>query len=232
MQKMSALNDCFDLFFPNYCAGCGCSLRHFQKSLCFICVSKLPRTGMHDFPDNRLERLLWGRVQYASASAFLRMPKQGEVHRMIHELKYKNNQSVGLELGVLFGEELKSSQRMSSFDWIVPVPLHPKRLKERGYNQCDSIVQGVAEATGTGYQLNNLTRAHYNESQTRMSRFKRWQNVESIFQLNQPDLFRNAHVLLMDDVITTGSTIEACALALQQVQGIRISIASIAIPQM
>jgi ComF family protein len=187
---------------------------------------------MHDLPDNRLERLLWGRVHYASASAFLRMPKQGEVHRMIHELKYKNNQSVGLELGTLFGEELKSSDRMSSFDWIIPVPLHPKRLKQRGYNQCDSIVQGVAESLGTGYQLNNLIRAQYNDSQTRMSRFKRWQNVESIFQLNQPETFQNAHVLLMDDVITTGSTIEACAQVLHQVKGIRLSIASIAIPQM
>jgi ComF family protein len=229
---MLHLNECLELFFPHYCAGCGISLRHFQKALCLPCLTKLPRTGMHDHPDNRLERLLWGRVGYASASAFLRMPKQSEVHRMIHELKYKSNQSIGLELGIMFGMELRQSQRMSHFDCIIPVPLHPRRLKERGYNQCDSIVQGVAESMQTNYDLNNLVRQQYNDSQTRMSRYKRWQNVETIFGIHQPQKWHNAHILLIDDVITTGSTIEACAQVLSQIPGIRISIASIAIPHL
>jgi len=187
---------------------------------------------MHDHPDNRLERLLWGRVSYVSASAFLRMPKQSEVHRMIHELKYKSNQTIGFELGLMFGTELKESQRMSSFDFVLPVPLHPKRLKERGYNQCDSIVQGVAEAMHTTYEVDNLTRRQYNASQTRMGRYKRWQNVESIFEVKKPERLAGAHVLLIDDVITTGSTIEACANVLTQIPQLKISIASIAIPHL
>ncbi len=225
------LNECMDLFFPHYCAGCGVSLRNYQKALCLHCLTKLPRTRMHDFVDNRLERLLWGRVSYASASAFLRMPKNSEVHRMIHELKYKSNQAIGLELGTMFGAELRSSERMSHFDYVIPVPLHPKRLKERGYNQCDSIVQGVAESMQTSYSLDNLVRNHYNASQTRMSRYKRWQNVEAIFRVVDPGALEHAHVLLVDDVITTGSTIEACANVLADIKGIRISIASLAIPQ-
>lgn len=227
---MLYLSACLDLFFPHYCAGCGVSLRHFQRALCVSCLSQLPRTGMHDHPDNRLERLLWGRVSYASASAFLRMPKNGEVHHMIHELKYKSNQGIGVELGYLFGTELKASQRMSHFDYVLPVPLHPKRLKERGYNQCDPIVQGVAEAMGTYCQVDNLVRKAYNASQTRMSRYNRWRNVESIFHLRQPQVLEDTHVLLVDDVITTGSTIEACAKVLGEVRNIKISVASIAIP--
>jgi ComF family protein len=229
---MIYLSECLELFFPHYCAGCGLPLRHFQKALCLNCLVKLPRTGMHDHPDNRLERLLWGRVSYVSASAFLRMPKQSEVHRMIHELKYKSNQTIGFELGLMFGTELKESQRMSSFDFVLPVPLHPKRLKERGYNQCDSIVQGVAEAMHTTYEVDNLTRRQYNASQTRMGRYKRWQNVESIFEIKQPERLAGSHVLLIDDVITTGSTIEACANVLTQIPQLKISIASIAIPHL
>lgn len=227
---MLYLSECLDLFFPHYCAGCGVSLRQFQKALCISCLTRLPRTGMHDHPDNRLERLLWGRVSYTTASAFLRMPKNGEVHHMIHELKYKSNQSIGMELGYLFGTELKESQRMSHFDYVIPVPLHPKRLKERGYNQCDPIVQGVAEAMGTYALADNLVRGVYNTSQTRMSRYNRWRNVEAIFQLRHPQQLVDTHVLLVDDVITTGSTIEACAKVLSEVSNIRISIASIAIP--
>lgn len=227
---MLYLNECLELFFPHYCAGCGVSLRHFQKALCVPCLTKLPRTGMHDHPDNRLEKLLWGRVSYSSASAFLRMPKQSEVHRMIHELKYKSNQTIGFELGQMFGAELRDSQRMSKFDCVLPVPLHPKRLKERGYNQCDSIVQGVAEAMSVEYSLNNLVRHQYNRSQTRMGRYKRWQNVEAIFTVKRPHDFENAHVLLIDDVITTGSTIESCAQVLATIPGIRVSVAAIAIP--
>jgi ComF family protein len=185
---------------------------------------------MHDEPDNAVEALLWGRVRIHAATAFLRMVPHGLAHRMIHELKYKENQLIGETLGGLFGEELMSSNRMSGFDVILPVPLHPKKKMMRGYNQCQCIAVGLAEATGKTVGEKYLVRARNNESQTRKGRVDRWKNSEGLFECRHEEDLKGAHILLLDDVITTGATIEACALEILNIPGVRLSIAALAVP--
>ncbi|MBL0315316.1 MAG: ComF family protein [Flavobacteriales bacterium] len=218
------------LFFPAYCAGCHRSLVKGEESICLYCQSRLPRTAMHDERGNKLERLFWGRTDIEAATAFLKMPREGTVHRLIHELKYKENKSVGIRLGKLFGTELVSSQRMNQYDYIIPVPLHPKKLYLRGYNQCDCIAEGLSHTLGSEMLTDHLRRIVFTQSQTRKSRYDRWKNVETIFGVRNPEILEGKRVLLIDDVITTGSTIEACSNVLNQIRGLRLSVASLAMP--
>lgn len=227
---MSYLTDFADLFFPAYCAACNRALVKGEESICFYCQAKLPRTTMHDERGNSLERLFWGRSDIFAATAFLKMPKNGMVHMLIHELKYRENKNVGVRLGKLFGNELTKSSTMNQFDVILPVPLHPKRLYTRGYNQCDCIVNGLEQTLEAAASYDNLMRIKYNDSQTRMARYDRWKNVETIFSIKDPEVLKGKRVLLIDDVITTGSTIEACANILTKIEGVTLSVAAIAMP--
>lgn len=230
MKPTDYLHDMVGLFFPDYCAGCGNPLQRQEISICLHCILKLPRTHMHDELDNHVERLFWGRTNVASATAFLRMPRHGVVHRLIHELKYRDNEAVGEYLGKLFAQDLLDSHRMTKFDLVVPVPLHPAKERWRGYNQSLSIARGMAEGLQTEVNKKALIRHAYSESQTRKSRFKRWQNVHGLFAVAREQEVKNKHVLLVDDVITTGATLEACANALLQVNGVTVSVAALALP--
>lgn len=227
---MSYATDLGALFFPKYCSSCNRNLMHYEKAICMHCLSQLPRLRIHDEEQNTVEKLFWGRVDLHSATAFLNMPRNGSTHRLIHRLKYHGDQEVGQRLGALFGHELLESARMSNVDVIIPVPLHPKKLHVRGYNQCDCIAQGLAETMGVEVSLNNLTRVHFNATQTRRGRVSRWTNVKDIFWVREPEKLENKKILLIDDVITTGATIEACAMALKKVPGVQIAVAALAIP--
>jgi ComF family protein len=217
------------LIFPAYCASCSQTLFAYEIGLCMRCQGNLPRTHLHDQEDNKIERLFWGHSPIYTASAFLKMSRKSRVHNMIHQLKYNGNQIIGERLGYLFGLDLQQSQRMNHFDFIIPVPLHPKKKNIRGYNQCDCIAEGIAEAMKTKTLKENLVRNIYNESQTRKSRYARWENVDEIFILKNPDLLKKKHILLVDDVITTGSTLQACAATLSKVEGIKVSIGALAV---
>jgi len=203
---------------------------HYEKAVCMHCLTHLPRLQMHDERDNAVEKLFWGRIDLEAATAFLSMPRNGISHRLIHRLKYHGDQEVGERLGALFAHELLASERMKGIDVIVPVPLHPKKLHVRGYNQCDCIARGMAETLGADISLNNLTRTHFSASQTRRGRISRWSNVKDIFWVREPEKFENKRILLIDDVITTGATIEACATALNKIQGLQLSVAALAVP--
>jgi len=227
---MSYFADLTSLLFPDYCAACSSSLMLGEEVICFNCQLKLPRTDMHNESDNPIERLFWGRADVKSAAAFLKMPRQGMVHQLIHQLKYHDHKGVGIRLGKLFGHELKQSERMKDFDVIIPVPLHPKKLFARGYNQCDCIADGLVSTLENDVMKDNLQRIHHNASQTNMSRYARWKNVETIFSVRSPELLEGKRVLLVDDVITTGSTIEGCANVLNAIPGLKLSVASLAMP--
>lgn len=203
---------------------------HYEKAVCMHCLTHLSRLQMHDKRDNAVEKLFWGRIELEAATAFLSMPRNGISHRLIHRLKYHGDQEVGERLGALFAHELLESERMKGIDVIVPVPLHPKKLHVRGYNQCDCIARGMAETLGAEVSLNNLMRTHFSASQTRRGRISRWSNVKDIFWVREPEKFENKRILLIDDVITTGATIEACASALKNIQGSRLSVAALAVP--
>jgi len=227
---MSYATDLGALFFPKYCSSCNRNLMHFEKAVCMHCLTHLPRLQMHDERDNAVEKLFWGRIDVEAATAFLSMPRNGISHRLIHRLKYHGDQEVGERLGALFAHELLESERMKGIDVIVPVPLHPKKLHVRGYNQCDCIARGMAETLGADISLNNLTRTHFSASQTRRGRISRWSNVKDIFWVREPEKFENKRILLVDDVITTGATIEACATALLKINGVQLSVGALAIP--
>jgi ComF family protein len=227
---MSYATDLGALFFPKYCSSCNRNLMHFEKAVCMHCLTHLPRLQLHDERDNAVEKLFWGRIHVEAATAFLSMPRNGISHRLIHRLKYHGDQEVGERLGALFAHELLESERMKGIDVIVPVPLHPKKLHVRGYNQCDCIARGMAETLGADISLNNLTRTHFSASQTRRGRISRWSNVKDIFWVREPEKFENKRILLVDDVITTGATIEACATALLKINGVQLSVGALAIP--
>jgi len=172
--------------------------------------------------------MFWGRIPLYSAASYYYFAKQGKVQHLLHQLKYKGQKDIGTAIGKLYGTELMESELFSKIQCILPVPLHAKKLKKRGYNQSETFAQGLAQSMGADCPAGIVQRMVASETQTKKSRFKRWENVESIFTICNGSEIENKHVLLVDDVITTGATIEACAQALSKVPGVKVSVASIA----
>lgn len=223
-----AVEDLFSLFFPKYCLGCGEPLTREEENLCTFCLFHLPRTFFHQDPTNAAARVFWGRVRLESAVSFLFFHKGGNVQELLHQLKYQGRKEIGRYLGRLYALELSDSRLLSQVDLIIPVPLHPRKLRKRGYNQSQCFAEGLAGITGIPVMANILVRKAHSSTQTKKSRYERWENVEDIFGVVKPELIRGRHVLLVDDVITTGATIEACAVKLLAVDGVKVSVASIA----
>ncbi len=218
------------LLYPEVCPACGELLQSDESTICLSCQFLLPRTGYEKVSDNPVARMFWGRTHLHAASACFFFAKKGRVQHLIHELKYKGNQDAGLFLGKEMAKEIEQSPLFQSIDLIVPVPLHPKKIRIRGYNQSEVLARGMLNHLPAIVSTQHLIRTTATETQTKKSREARWKNVKDIFALNQPDELAGKHVLLVDDVITTGSTIEACANVLMQVPNIRISVAAAACP--
>lgn len=222
------ISDFFSLFFPEVCAGCGCSLVSNEQEICTGCLVNLPYTDFHLIPDNGVARQFWGRVPFIFCGAFLYFSKGTRVQNLLHQLKYNNRPEVGMKLGIHYGKQLASSPAMTAPDVIVPVPLHPKRQKKRGYNQSEYFALGLSESMQVPLDTTTLQRAIFTSSQTKKSRFSRYENMKDVFFLKQGEKFEGKHILLVDDIITTGATIEACAIPILKVPGAKISIAGIA----
>ena len=221
-------NDFLSLIFPKVCYACGKSLFKKEDCICTSCHYHLPRTDFHLQTDNPVHKLFWGRVDIHSAAAMYLFNKGGKVQRLIHQLKYRGKKEIGLSLGKYYGRELKKSPLFSSADMVIPVPLHLKKLKKRGYNQSELFAQGIAESLGVDHKPEVLIRAKVSQTQTRKSRFDRWKNVEEIFRVPEPEGIRDKHILLADDVVTTGATLEACAAKILEVPGTKVSVVTIA----
>jgi len=228
---MSVVSDIFEgfagLFWPNVCVCCSTGLMRGEGYICNHCMCDLPATNFYREADNPVAQIFWGRanIEHATANYFFR--KGNRVQKIVYQIKYRGQK----EMGVMFGREMGKSLRDSSFgdtDIIVPVPLHPKKLRKRGYNQSEWIARGVAEALDKPMDTKTLVRRYFTDSQTRKKNYDRWENVNYGFELTNSDTFAGRHILIIDDVITTGATLEACIQAVLSATEARISVATLA----
>lgn len=220
----NVLHDLAGLFLPRRCSGCGTVLLRNEGAICGGCLADLPLTRFHDDAHNPVEQVFLGRLRLEAASALLRFTRDGKTQHLLHRLKYQGDREAGLELGRLMARDAMGCHRFASVDTAIAVPLHASKLRQRGYNQAQVLVDGMRELWPLKDPGRELLRIARTRTQTKKGRLERWTNVKSAFHLADPEALRDAHVLLVDDVVTTGATIEACARALSDVPGIRISV--------
>lgn len=223
------IKDLFDLFFPKVCYGCTNYLKDFEKYLCTHCRHELPLTNFHITHDATVKKVLYGRAQLENATALLRYEKQGIVQQLLHNLKYRGYEEIGKFLGEWLGEDLKTIEAFKTVDCVIPVPLHPKKLRKRGYNQVTKFGQEIAKALDVDFIDTVLQKKTNTSSQVYKNRLTRWFNPEEHFVCNDMELLKEKHILLVDDIITTGATIEACIDVLNAQENHKISIATMAI---
>jgi ComF family protein len=231
MESPASLFSSFwSLFFPENCAACGRPLLNGEEVICLQCDLKLPRTHFHRFPNNLACQRFLGRMPVQQAVSFLYFTKDGLTQHLVHELKYAGRKEIGHKLGSLFARELDESGWLKDVDYLIPVPLHPRKEWKRGYNQSYFIASGLSENRAIPVVKNQLLKIRNTASQTHKTTAERIENVRDAFLLSHPERVEGKHVLLVDDVLTTGATLEAAATALlKAAKGIKISIATLAI---
>lgn len=221
-------NDSMHLFFPHNCAGCGTDALPAAGLLCLRCINDLPYTGYESIPHNPVENIFRGRMPVRAASSCFYFSKGHLVQHLIHQLKYKGNKEVGQYLGALMGRAMMQSGRYANIDYLVPLPLYADKEFKRGYNQSTVICQGISAAMQVPVLTDNVTRQRYTDTQTKKHRAERWQNVEDSFAIKKPEILRGKNLLLVDDVITTGATLEACGQLLTELAGTGVFVATLA----
>lgn len=223
------LNSLISLVFPKTCGGCGGYLVEGEKEVCLKCLCELGVTGFHKEQDNDTERLFWGKVRVEHATAYCRFCKGGVSQHLLHNLKYKGRKDLGVEMGLIMAEEIKGHP-IADVDCIVPVPLHPAKLKSRGYNQAEMIAQGISRKLGIPVEGASLVRTRKNETQTHKNINERYLNSQGLFATTpESQKLAGKHILLVDDVITTGATLEACARELLKIEGVKVNCIAFAI---
>lgn len=225
---MRIFKDIFNLFFPEVCLTCKNQLYSNESSICTFCRHDFPQTNFTNESNNLLEKLFYGRTPINEATALFYFHKKGKVQELVHQLKYRNHEEIGELLGSWLGEEIKLSNRFTSIDYIVPVPIHPNKRKKRGYNQLTKFGEALARTLSKTLIENNLIKVDSTDTQTRKGRMERWLNVQNHFELADPSFFENSHVLLIDDVVTTGATLEACSNQFLNCHNTKVSIAVMA----
>ena len=218
----------FHLMFPHICIGCGSDILDQDNILCLECINDLPHTNYAQHANNPAEKLFWGRVPISAAMCAFYFTKASIVQNLIHEFKYKGNQEIGNYLGNMIGKSLGDSNRFKDISHIIPLPLFIEKEKRRGYNQAKILCDGISDIIGIDVLTNHVVRIVDTESQTKKKRIQRWKNVDKTFRVLHPEVLEGKHVLLVDDVITTGSTLEACASEILKVKNTRVSIAALA----
>ncbi len=229
LRAKAYLSGFLGLFMPSLCSACGNHLVQGEHIICLTCYHDLPFTDFHLQHDNAIATRFWGRVDVHAATALMHFEKGNKVQQLVHELKYKGRDDVGEYLGELLGKQLKHAEAFKDVAQVIPVPLHWRKKLKRGYNQSACFAEGIAKAMDIEVNLELLQRARHTQTQTKKSRDERWINVKDVFKLHKPEQYTGMHVLLVDDVVTTGATLEACAQQLLQIPGVRVSIATIAV---
>jgi|ERR1017187_6407582 ComF family protein len=226
---MNPVRGILHLFYPELCIACGKGLASDEQLICLECRLSLPRTDFHKNRDNPAEKVFWGRFPIEQASAYLYFEKSAGVQQIMHHIKYRGGKETAMLMGRWYGDELMKSVIYKNPDYIIPVPLHKSKLISRGYNQSEWFGKGLALAMNVPLQTEILLRARKSETQTKKTRYKRWENVSEIFEVIHPEMLKNKHILLVDDVMTTGATLEACAQTILALNcGTKISIATLA----
>ena len=222
------LADFVSLLFPQLCQACGAGLITGEDLLCIDCRYHLPFTDFHLKSDNMVAQQFWGKVNLEAAYALCYFTKGGKMQHLMHNFKYKGIQDIGNLLGNIAGAQLIQNSIFKTVDVIIPVPLHKSRLRKRGYNQSTCFAEGLSQKMNVSVDENSLVRIRSTETQTDKSRFLRFENMQKVFAVTDPEKLINKHVLLVDDIVTTGSTLEACGTELLKVAGLKLSIATIA----
>lgn len=220
--------DLLHFFYPHTCAGCGEALPSTTQSICVDCLIQLPETRFQHSAGNPVERLFYGRIKLRTAMASYFFSKKQALRHIIHAFKYEQNKEVCIQMGKLMGEHIKNCERMLPIDYLIPIPIHDSRAKKRGYNQALLLCEGIEHTTGIPILANIVQRARATETQTRKGRSARWENVEDGFYIGEEKLLQQKHLLLIDDVITTGATLEACGSVILKAQPASLSIAALA----
>ncbi len=229
MNKFDELLKNFIAFFyPRSCIACGDALQKNEQHFCLSCLMHLPETNFHLMEQSPLDLIFSGRVPVEKVSSMLFYKKGNPVQHILHALKYKGNKEIGAFLGEIYGQQLIKSEYYQSVDCILPIPLHPKKYKIRGYNQSECIAMGLSKSMNIPYYNNVLLRTEYTETQTKKSRFNRWENVKDVFVVDDAEPIKGKHVLVCDDVLTTGATMEAAIMKIKQVENVRVSVVTLA----
>lgn len=223
------LSGMLHLLYPNLCVGCDADLPGSYSCFCIRCQNRLEPTEMHLQAENEFTNRFWGRLPLESGTSMYYFNRKSPIQRALHQLKYKNQPEIGLRIGRRFGLLLAQSPYYKGVQGVVPVPLHPKKELLRGYNQSTMLAQGIAEALHIPVWPDALRRNTFSVSQTRKKRMDRFENVSDVFAVKQPVRVSGQHLLLVDDVLTTGATLESCGRALLDLPGTRLSMATIAI---
>lgn len=217
------------LLYPQLCVACGADLPGGRSCFCLPCRARLSLTEMHRQRENEFTERFWGRLQLEGGAAMYYFTRKSPIQRALHQLKYQNHPQVGVKIGREFGRALLESPVFQTVEGIVPVPLHPRKERLRGYNQSTMLAQGLAEAMGVPVLRNALVRPLFTATQTRKKRMDRFENVGEVFALRRPAELYGKHLLLVDDVLTTGATLEACGQLLLSLPAAKLSMATIAI---
>lgn len=225
---MALINDFMSLIYPRHCEACGATLLKHEEFICNLCLVSLPKSNYHKNLNNELSYVFGGRIPLQNALCFYVFEKSGRVQQLLHAIKYQNQKELAEYIGKLYAKDLMQNEVLKNVDVVLPIPLHAKKLKQRGYNQSEWFAKGIA--TGLNLKLDSklLIKVNSTSTQTNKKKFERWENVEGVFELQNSETLINKHVLIVDDVITTGATIEAAWQALKDVEGIKVSVLSIA----
>lgn len=226
---MNIWTDMQDFFFPRTCLICGKRLLHGENGVCLACLSSLPYTHLNNTVGNAMERCFWGKFPIRQASSLFYYAKDGAVAQILYAMKYYNRQRLCVQMGELIAARLLPTGFFNQIDILLPVPLSRARLKKRGYNQSELLAKGISNVIHLPVSKGAILRSRDNVSQTHKSSYARWENADSLFVVGEtaPDL-KGKHVLLIDDVLTTGATLVACADALREIEDIQISVLTLA----
>ena len=216
------------LLFPHVCTGCGSDILSESSVLCMRCIDAMPETNFELHAGNPVEKLFWGRIQLNAGTAQFYFTKESLMQHLMHQFKYKSNKELGLQLGRLMGEQLLKSGNYN-VDALIPLPLFPAKEKRRGYNQASLLCKGMSEVMNIPVLTNVVTRPEHTETQTKKGRIERWKNVEGKFVVADANAIQDKHLLLVDDVVTTGATLEACGMTLLNAGNVKLSIAALCV---